>query len=283
MSVIDDTAEEIRRMQTHSSSAVAVKAARALTGLLDREFASVDAFEVALERNSNALRRASASHASLHTTQREIRERVEDSDPATVDEAKAATRQAIDAVVGEVNRATDAAAANLADRLDPGDTVLTHDYSTTVVGALRSAVDDVDADGTGGLTVYVTEARPRFIGRRTARELSEVAGIEVQMLVDSAAGVYLGDCDAVAVGMDCIVGDTLYNRVGTYPIAATATDVGTPVFVAGASTKVVEGGFQFETTHRNASEVLREPAEFAVENPAYDATPLRLVDEVVTD
>jgi translation initiation factor eIF-2B subunit delta len=282
MSVIDETAEEIRRMQTHSSSVVAVKAARALEALLDRDFASVDAFEVALERNSNALRRASASHASLHTTQREIRERVAESDPATVEEAKAATRQAIDAVVEEIQRATDAAAANLAARLDPGDTVLTHDYSTTVVGALRSVAADVDADD-GPVTVYVTEARPRFIGRRTARELSEVDGIDVHMLVDSAAGVYLGECDAVAVGMDCIVEDTLYNRVGTYPIAATATDVGTPVLVAGASTKVVDGGFQFETTHRNASEVLREPAEFAVENPAYDATPLRLVDEVVTD
>ena len=268
-------------MQTHSSSAVAVKAARALEALLDREFASVDAFEVALERNSDALRRASASHASLHTTQREIRERVAEADPTTVEEAKAATRQAIDAVVEETQRATDAAAENLADRIDPGETVLTHDYSTTVVSALCSVAADADADA--DLTVYVTEARPRFIGRRTARELSAVEGVEVHMLVDSAAGVYLGECDAVAVGMDCIVEDTLYNRVGTYPIAATAADVGTPVLVAGASTKVVDGGFQFETDHRNASEVLREPADFAVENPAYDATPLRLVDEVVTD
>jgi len=30
--------------------------------------------------------------------------------------------------------------------------------------------------------------------------------------------------------------------------------------------------------------VMLEPAEgFAIENPAYDATPMRLVDEVITD
>ena len=52
----------------------------------------------------------------------------------------------------------------------------------------------------------------------------------------------------------------------------------------GSSTKLIDGGFAFENDHRLASEVLREPAEgFDVENPAYDATPTSLLDEIVTD
>ena len=70
--MIDETAEEIADMQTHSSSVVAVKAARALRELTDREFPSVDEYLRSLERNSNALRRANPSHASLHNTPREI-------------------------------------------------------------------------------------------------------------------------------------------------------------------------------------------------------------------
>ena len=48
--------------------------------------------------------------------------------------------------------------------------------------------------------------------------------------------------------------------------------------------KVIEDGFVFENEFRSPSEVMREPAEgFAIENPAYDATPMRLVEDVITD
>jgi translation initiation factor eIF-2B subunit delta len=84
--------------------------------------------------------------------------------------------------------------------------------------------------------------------------------------------------------MDCIVGDTLYNRVGTFPIVATAAEVGVPVTVVGSGAKLLDGGFVFENEFRSSSEVMREPAEgFTIENPAYDATPTRLLDSVITD
>ena len=57
-----------------------------------------------------------------------------------------------------------------------------------------------------------------------------------------------------------------------------------PVWVVGGSTKLVGEGFAFENEMRSATEVMQEPAEgFSIENPAYDATPLGLVDTVVTD
>jgi translation initiation factor eIF-2B subunit delta len=84
--------------------------------------------------------------------------------------------------------------------------------------------------------------------------------------------------------MDCIVEDNLYNRVGTFPLAATADEVDVPVTVIGSSAKLVGEGFRFENDFRSPSEVLLEPAEgFSVENPAYDATPTDLLDTVVTD
>jgi translation initiation factor eIF-2B subunit delta len=277
--MIDETAAEIREMRTHSSSVVATKAARALEALLDREYATVEEYLRGLERNSNALKRANPSHAQLVTTQRDIRESVGDADPQTVEAAKAATRSAIDRVVDAVESAKEGAAAAVAAELADGDTLLTHDYSTTVLGAVERAV----ADG-HTLTVYATESRPRMLGRKMARALADVEGVETHLVVDGASGHYLPECDRVLVGMDCIVDDTLYNRVGTYPILATAADVGVTTTVAGSSAKVVEGGFRFENDFRPTSEVIREPPEgFSVENPAYDATPTRLVDELVTE
>lgn len=277
--MIDETADEIADMQTSSSSIVAIKAAEALREVTEREFPTVDEYLRALEQNSSALRRANRSHASLQTTQRDIVDAVTAADIETVDGAKAVTRETIADVVERVDSAKERAAEEATAVLEDGDTLLTHDFSTTVLSAIERAVAGGDE-----FSVYVTESRPRYLGRRMARRLAEVEGVETTLVVDSAAGHYLAECNRVLVGMTCIVEGTLYNRVGTYPLAATAADSGVPVTTVGAASKLVEGGFSFENEYRLASEVMREPAEgFHIGNPAYDATPLRLVDSVVTD
>jgi len=277
--MIDETAEEIADMQTHSSSVVAVKAARSLQELTEREFPTVEKYHRTLEQNSHALRRANPSHASLHNTQREIVAAVAEADPDTVAAAQAATIDAIDRVVERVQTGKEHAAEQVVPLLREADTLLTHDFSTTVLLALTSAVE-----AGAEFTIYVTEARPRYLGRKMARRLSEFDGVETHLVVDSASGHFLPECDRVVVGMDCIVEDLLYNRVGTYPIAATAADVGVPLTAVGSAFKIVDSGFSYENEDRPASEVMLEPAEgFRIDNPAYDATPTRLVDSVVTD
>jgi translation initiation factor eIF-2B subunit delta len=277
--MIDETAAEIEDMQTHSSSVVAVKAARSLRELTSREFPTVDAYCKTLEQNSNVLRNANLSHASLHNTQREIVEHVIGSEPQTVREAKRETEQAIERVIDQVEQAKRRAAERAAGELEHGETIMTHDYSTTVLSAITRALEDG-----AEFTVYVTEARPRYLGRKMVRRLANMAGIDATLITDGACGEFLPEVDRVFLGMTCIVDDTLYNRVGTYPMAATAADLDVPVTVVGSSAKIVDGGFAFENDYRKASEVMREPADgFTVANPAYDATPTRLLDTVITD
>jgi len=278
MGRIDDTVEEIRRMETHSSSVVAVKAARALTELVEREFTSLDEYEGALERNSGALRRANPSHASLFTTQREVVDSVV-GQADDLAEARRLTEAAVERVIDRVDNGKERAAASAAKTFDDGEVILTHDYSSTLLGAVERAVPERE------LTVYVTEARPRYLGRKLARRLAETAGVETHLGVDGASGYLLQerDVDRAMVGMDCIVRGTLYNRVGTFPLAAAAAEVGVPLHVVGSSAKVIEEGFVFENEFRPPAEVSLEPLEdVAVENPAYDATPANLVDTVIT-
>ncbi|MFC4357135.1 translation initiation factor eIF-2B [Halobium salinum] len=276
--MIDETIEEIREMQSHSSSVVAVKATEALTALLDREYTSVEEFERDLERNTGALRRANPSHASLHNAMREVtRSVVGRAD--TVDSAKKITRSTIERVVEDVESGKHRAAVHAAETFDDGETFLTHDYSSTVL----EAIDRAAADGKG-LTAYVTEARPRFLGRKTVRELVGIENVEPHLLVDGACGSVLPDVDRVVVGMDCIVEDTLYNRVGTFPIVATAHHLDVPVTVVGSGAKIITEGFVFENEDRPNYEVMLEPTEgVEIENPAYDATPVELIDQVLTD
>ena len=276
--MIDETVEEIREMQSHSSSVVAVKAARALASLTGREFRSVEDFVRDVERNASALRQANPSHASLQNTQREIVAALDD-DFDDIDAAKARVQVAVRRVIERVEMAKRRAAEYGAMAIEDGMTILTHDYSSTVLEAIELACRDG-----AELTVYVTEARPRYLGRKSARTLAAVDRVEPHLIVDGASGHYLPDCDRVLVGMDCIVDDTLYNRVGTFPLAATAAECDVPVTVVGSGAKVIDEGFVFENEFRASSEVMREPAEgFWIDNPAYDATPIRLIDSVITD
>ncbi len=277
--MIDETVEEIKDMQTHSSSIVAINAVRSLKELADREFATPAEFERALERNGSMLRRANPSHASLQNAVRAVVDRVTAVKHDTVEDAKQHTIETVDDVVSRVESGKRLAAETAADHLEDGATLLTHDYSSTVLDAVAEAVEAGKR-----FDIYVTEARPRFIGRKMARSLAELEGVEPTLITDSAHGLTLEKCDQVVVGMDCIVDDTLYNRVGTFPIASTAAQLDVPVTVIGASAKIVSKGFVFENEFRATSEVIPEPAHgFEVENPAYDATPISLLDSVITD
>ena len=274
--MIDETIEEIREMQTHSSSVVAIKATRALTELTERDYATNDDFERAVEHNVGALRRSNPSHASLHNAMRRVVDEVVGSS-TTVEGAMATLEHTVDDVVEDIERGKRRAAEEAAETFTDGETFLTHDYSSTVLEAVELAT----AEAT--LTAYVTEARPRYLGRKTARTLATNDAVETHLMTDGAAGHFLPECDRVVIGMDCIVGDTLYNRVGTYPLAATANHAGIPVTVVGSSTQLIDE-FRFENEVRPDSEVMLEPVpDIEVENPAYDATPIDLIDEVVTD
>ena len=275
--MIDETVAEIRAMRTHSTSAVAVKATRSLADLLDREYVTVDEFERDLEHNAGVLRRSNPSHAALHNAMRDV-ERSIVGEATSVEGAKQLLEDVIARVVDDVETAKGEAAANAAERIEDGDTLLVHDYSTTVLEAIENAARDG-----AHLTVYVTEARPRTLGRKTARVLAGMSRVETRMVVDSAMGYALRDCDRVLLGITCITGGTYYNRVGTFPVVVTARELGVPVTTVGSGAKRIEE-FRFENEFRDDVEVMREPVEdVTIENPSYDATPIGMIDTVITD
>lgn len=277
--MIDATARDIREMRTHSSSVVARKAAEALLSISEQEVQTAAELLQSLERNSRILRQANPSHAWLQSSQREIVEQVRIADPESPEAATDVLRSAVTEVVKSIDKATDAAANKARSLLAEDQTILTHDYSTTVL----ATVEQFTAGG-HSLSLIVTESRPRQMGRRMARTLGTIEGVDVTLVVDSAAGVMLESCDRVLVGMDCIVDGSVYNRVGTLPIAAVAARHDVPVTVTGADAKVIDDAFVFENDYRDPVEVIREPApEFEVANPAYDRTPLELIDTIATD
>jgi len=143
--------------------------------------------------------------------------------------------------------------------------------------------------------VFADETRPLFQGARlTAWELVE-RGIPVTVLVDAAAGQLLrtGRVAACIVGADRIAanGDTA-NKIGTYGLALLAEAHGVPFFVAAPSSTFdlrLETGDDIPIEERSAAEVLRPlgvqaaPDKARAYNPAFDVTPARLINAIVTE
>ena len=138
--------------------------------------------------------------------------------------------------------------------------------------------------------VYADETRPVNQGSRlTAWELSHV-GVPTTLICDDMAASLMaqGCVDAVIVGADRIArnGDTA-NKIGTYGVALLAHAHGIPFYVAAPFSTIdatIADGSQIVIEQRDPTEVLPEGLEGVdVWNPAFDVTPARLIDKIITE
>jgi methylthioribose-1-phosphate isomerase len=143
--------------------------------------------------------------------------------------------------------------------------------------------------------VWVDETRPVLQGARlTAWELDRL-GIEHTLIADAMAGALMraGEVDLVVVGADRVAANgDVANKVGTYALAVLAHHHRVP-FVVAAPTSTVDlatpDGARIAIEERAAEEltgvagVRTAPVGTPVLNRAFDVTPARLVDAIVTE
>lgn len=179
-----------------------------------------------------------------------------------------------------------------------GDTVLTHCNTGTLatagygtaLGVIRAAV----AEGKK-VRVFVDETRPRLQGARlTAWELIK-DGIPFTLIADNMAGYVMkkGEVDLVVVGADRIArnGDVA-NKIGTYGLAALARVHRVPFYVAAPVSTIdftLSEGSQIPIEERAPNEITEigheriAPSGVEVINPAFDVTPHRYIDGIITE
>ncbi len=151
--------------------------------------------------------------------------------------------------------------------------------------------------------VWVDETRPRNQGARlTAWELGQ-HGVPHTVIVDNVGGHLMqhGMVDMVIVGTDrtTYTGDVA-NKIGTYLKALAAKDNGVPFYVALPSSTIdwaIRDGFEIPIEQRGGEEVkyiqgwhegeiksvLLTPETSQSANYAFDVTPARLVDALITE
>ncbi len=151
--------------------------------------------------------------------------------------------------------------------------------------------------------VWVDETRPRNQGASlTAWELGQ-QGVDYTVIVDNAGGhlMQTGEVDLVIVGTDRTTrnGDVA-NKIGTYLKALAAYDNDVPFYVALPSPTIdwdLNDGREIPIEQRAADEVhfingcfdnerisvRLTPADSPAANPAFDVTPARLVNGLITE
>jgi translation initiation factor eIF-2B subunit delta len=136
--------------------------------------------------------------------------------------------------------------------------VLTHSASGTVFETLCRAQRRIEE-------VVCTVSLPGGEGRPFARRLSK-EGFAVTVVGDAEIGRAAGGVTIALVGADAVTPEAVVNKVGTRLVALAARDAGIPCYALASSTKL-----------------LPEAAWNPDAAPAYEATPLALLDAVITE
>ena len=159
----------------------------------------------------------------------------------------------------------------------------------TALGVLRAA-NDIGKK----IRVIATETRPVMQGSRlTAFELDHY-GIDFSLIPDTAVGHLMssGLINRVIVGADRILkSGHVYNKIGTYQVAALAKRHKIPFYVAAPSSTfdLTSKVGDVVIEERNKNELMKmgnkllAPKGIKIFNPAFDVTPPELITGIITE
>jgi methylthioribose-1-phosphate isomerase len=183
--------------------------------------------------------------------------------------------------------------------LTDGLTVLTHcntgqlatgvQYGTAL-GVIKAAVEQGKK-----IRVYADETRPLLQGSRLTTWELKGLNIPVTLITDSMAGFFMSKhvIDCVITGADRIAlnGDTA-NKIGTYSIAVLARENKIPFYIAAPVSSIdftIKSGSEIIIEERDEKEILQirgiqiAPTGIRAANPAFDITPAKYINAIITD
>jgi len=162
--------------------------------------------------------------------------------------------------------------------------VMTHCHSSAVDAILIHAKRQRRT-----FQVIVTETRPLYQGRRTAKILLE-HDIPVTLIVDSAMRWALRHFqpDIVLVGADAITSTgAIVNKIGTKLLALAAKELDIPFYSASSLLKfdpLTTVGALSEIEERAPTEIWSDtPPDLTIRNPAFEVVSREYLDGIVTE
>lgn len=195
---------------------------------------------------------------------------------------------ALDTVQARYQKAS-LTAKYLAAKIPGQGTIMTQCFAETIVGTL---LRECRNRGNENMKVICAETRPYFQGARLTASVAKDMGFDVTVITDNMPGYVLKakKVDLFTSAADVISMDGyIVNKVGTFQIALAANYWGVPYFVTGTPNKSHPTIDTVKIEERDGNDVLyamgTRTAMAGVKGyyPAFDITPPKLCDGVVTD
>ena len=285
-----EIAEKIKSMEIRGAGKIARSAALALQIQAEKSKAkTADELWKELKEAAKLLHSTRPTAVSLPNALRYVmyRGKITYQDGADVEQLRFIVINAAKEFIHNSEKAIERIAEFGAKRIEDGDIIMTHCHSKAAIGVMKKAWEEGK-----DIKVIVTETRPKWQGKLTAKELAE-AGIPVIYVVDSAARHYMKMTDKVVMGADSITANgAVINKIGTALIALTAKEHRVWVMIAAETYKFHPEtmlGQLVEIEERDPYEVIPKeeletwPKNIVVKNPAFDVTPPEYVDVIITE
>lgn len=173
---------------------------------------------------------------------------------------------------------------NSYDLIRDGGIYITHCHSSTAVSVFKSA-----HNLNRKFSVYVTETRPLFQGRITAKELINSGIGDVTFLIDDAAysliNKFAGKISAIFIGADLLSAFGFVNKVGSLGLVSEANRLHIPVYSFSVLLKYDPRQYDGELLEkRNGEEIWRDaPKGLSFFAPAFDFVPYFENVSIVTE
>ena len=295
----DQVADVIRNMVVRGAPAIGVAAAMGIAlGVKNSKAENGADLKKDFDQICEIIRQTRPTAVNLFWAIRRMQEKFETLRVRPVDQIKQALIEESQRMHAEDIAANQAMGRHGAALMPASGGVLTHCNAGalatagygTALGVIRAAVEQGKK-----IHVYADETRPFLQGSRlTAWELMK-DGIPTTVISDNMAGAMMkqGKIGAIVVGADRIAANgDVANKIGTYTLAILAKEHGIPFYVAAPISTVdldTPDGSKIPIEQRNPKEVTHiagrqmVPDGVEIENPAFDVTPAKYVNAIITE
>ncbi len=277
--------EDIKALRIQGATAIAVEGIRAFSTYAQRVTASsYDEFMNHLLNAKSALFGSRPTEPALRNGLRKIFYELHQSSDDSLDSARELIEKAATEYIELLKETKKLIIKIGSERIPDGTTVMTHCHSSlaseTIIRAYEMGKN---------IQAICTETRPRYQGRKTAKELLS-AGIPTTMVVDSAMrwAIRQMRIDVILAGCDAITSEgTIINKIGTRLLALAAKESDIPFYILSSLLKFDSDtsiGKRTTIEMRSADEVWPErPTGLQILNPAFETVSREYIDAIITE
>ncbi len=268
----------------------ATNIARSSFLILKEEFSSLKFSKITevkkhFERASFLLVNARPTEPLLFNGVRYIESKIKNFNKKNVDDFVSEILKALDYYLDLLDRSLENLKSYGQAVIKNGDNVIVHCHSSSVIGVLKNAHDFGI-----NFSVFSSETRPLYQGRKTAKDLLEI-GIKTTLFPDSSSAFLINDIsgkdlemDRMIIGVDAMkLSGDIINKVGSFGMALSSYHSNIPVYIAASLLKIdILDNIKIE--QRDSKEIWMDaPIDLKILNFAFDVVPAKFIKGIICE